>query len=310
MVTISTSNAATAQYVRNVPNLNDEHFALWQKFVESKTGIRLPVQRRSFLQTSLGLRMLELGLNDYEAYYQYLHSGISGAIEWDTLVDRLMVQETRFWRDQDSMQLVSEHIRSVSKSASKDVFHLWSVGCSSGEEAYSLAHCADQALSQNVSRFAVTGTDISTHVLRRARRARYNIRAIQAGAPYIAHDIFEEITPSATVKSSSVGSEYQIKKYLRDRCCFSQVNIMNLRQCPLFDQDVIYCQNVLIYFRRWRRKEILSELAQRLSSNGILVLGLGEITDWSHPLLEPIKNSKVTAFRRVDSAEVTGGTRR
>lgn len=62
--------------------------------------------------------------------------------------------------------------------------------------------------------------------------------------------------------------------------------------------DVIFCQNLLIYFRRWRRREILNRLAERLAPGGLLVIGVGEVADWHHPLLEPVADERVLAFTR------------
>src|SRR5690606_37172354 len=90
----------------------------------------------------------------------------------------------------------------------------------------------------------------------------------------------------------------ELSTSLRERCCFSQVNILNLASYPLHSLQVIYCQNVLIYFRRWRRREILNNLAERLAPGGILVIGLGEMVDYQHPLLEPIRINNISAFMR------------
>ncbi len=88
-----------------VPELDDTQFLRWQSLLEERTGMCLASQRRSFLQTSLGLRMREVGCDSYEQYYERITAGPSGAIEWTTLVDRLTVQETRFFRDPDAQKL-------------------------------------------------------------------------------------------------------------------------------------------------------------------------------------------------------------
>ena len=82
-----------------VPEMDDAQFVRWQSLLEERTGMCLAPQRRSFLQTSLGLRMREVGCDNYQEYYERIVNGASGAIEWSTLVDRLTVQETRFFRD-------------------------------------------------------------------------------------------------------------------------------------------------------------------------------------------------------------------
>lgn len=286
--------------INYVPKLDDVQFGRWQNLLEERTGMCLPLQRRSFLQTSLGLRMQEIGCASYEEYYQRVTDGPSGAIEWNTLVDRLTVQETRFFRDPDAYEFVDQYVQQlVTELADDETLECWSVGCSSGEEAYSLAMVADRYLTPLGKRYAVTGTDISTIVLRKARSGRYQPRALE----WVPQDYL-----ASSFKTSGI-NEIEISDRLRKRCCFSQVNILNLEACPLNSQHIIYCQNVLIYFRRWRRREILNVLAERLAPGGILVIGLGEMVDFNHPLLEPAHNGQISAFVR-KKTNSTGETAR
>lgn len=287
--------------ISTIPELDDTQFVRWQALLEERTGMCLPRQRRSFLQTSLGLRMLEVGCDSYQSYYDKVLNGSSGAIEWSTLVDRLTVQETRFFRDPDAFEFVAQHMRTQAEiRTDSDVFECWSVGCSSGEEAYTMAMLADDILGSRGQRYAVTGTDISTIVLRKARLGRYLSRALNW-------------VPEAYRQTAlnDVGNNViEVAEHLRKRCCFSQVNILNLSAFPLHSQHVIYCQNVLIYFRRWRRREILNALVERLVPGGILVIGLGEMVDWKHPLLEPVRSSRVSAFVRKQSNTTEEAARR
>jgi len=295
-----------SQSIRNslstVPALDDVQFSRWQGLLEERTGMFLPPQRRSFLQTSLGLRMLELGLSDYSEYYDRILQGPAGAMEWSTLVDRLTVQETRFFRDPDALQLVTEHIRRLMPvlQQSEQTLEFWSVGCSSGEEVYTLAMLAEEQLKDSGLNYSVTGTDISTIVLRKARSGRYPLRVMER-IPLAYHDwAFSPLS----------AQQIEVAGHLRRRCCFSQVNVLNLKNCPLQSQHIIFCQNVLIYFRRWRRREILDALAQRLAPGGLLVLGLGEMVDWQHPLLESVHSGQVTAFVRKQSTSTWESARR
>jgi type IV pilus assembly protein PilK len=295
-----------SQSIRNglstVPELDDVQFTRWQGLLEERTGMYMPIQRRSFLQTSLGLRMLELGLRDYGEYFQQVTKGPSGAIEWSTLVDRLTVQETRFFRDPDALAFVEEFIRSLIPALidKDESLEIWSVGCASGEEPYTLAMIAEQLLGSLGMSYSVTGTDISTIVLRKARSGRYPLRALER-IPINYHSWAVEPLSSQQLEVSSK---------IRKRCCFSQVNVLNLKNSPLQSLHIIFCQNVLIYFRRWRRREILDALAQRLAPGGLLVLGLGEMVDWKHPLLEPVHSGQVTAFVRKQSTSSGESARR
>ncbi len=97
--------------------------------------------------------------------------------------------------------------------------------------------------------------------------------------------------------------QYQVVPVLRDRVCFTRLNILELAQAPIRALDIIFCQNLLIYFRRWRRRELLNQLAKRLAPDGVVMIGLGEIMDWDNPLLEPVADDRVQAYRRRDYME-------
>ena len=89
-----------------------------------------------------------------------------------------------------------------------------------------------------------------------------------------------------------------MKDAVKKKVAFVQLNIMELDRAPLSDMDVIFCQNVLIYFRRFRKRDILANLAVRLAPGGLLVLGVGEAADWSHPALSRVDYPDTLAFRR------------
>lgn len=274
-----------------MPDMEEEQFLRWQNLLEERTGMCLSPHRKSFLQTSLGIRMRELECDDYEDYYQRVTTGAGGAIEWTTLSDRLTVQETRFFRDPDAMMFVKNHLLEIADTQTKNhSVEILSMGCSSGEEVYSLAMLAEECLAPLGIKFSVTGADLSTVVLRKARQGIYPIRKLETLPVSYRQQYCDEIG----------NNEYQIMPFLRDRTCFTQVNALNLDAFPIEGLSVIYCQNLLIYFRRWRRKEILNALADRLVPGGILVIGLGEMVDWQHPNLIQIDNHKLSVYVRRD----------
>lgn len=90
--------------------MDDVQFTHWTSLLEERTGMHLPKERRSFLETSLGLRMKEIGIQDFAAYYHHLQSEKNGEKEWLTLVDRLTVHETRFFRHEPSLEFLEEVI--------------------------------------------------------------------------------------------------------------------------------------------------------------------------------------------------------
>ena len=276
--------------VQPVPEMTPEQYDKWQNLLEGRTGNHISWQHRSILQANLAGRMRELGLSDYDTYYQRV-TAADGSLEWTTLVERLTVHETRFFRHPPSFDLMTSFLEQRIAEKQQSGLELWSVGCSTGEETWSLAMTVCQLLRQSkqVIRYSVTGTDISLKALAQARQGEYARRRLGDLSPELQQRYFEECA----------GSTLRIAPLLRERVCFTRVNVLDLERAPMRNMDVICCQNLLIYFRPWRRRIILGQLAERLAPGGLLVLGPGEITDWTYPDLQQVNNDQVLAFYRL-----------
>lgn len=274
-----------------------QQFHQWQALLEARTGVCVNDQRRVFFQTSLATRMRELQIDNYQSYYEYVTQGPAGAIEWSTLIDRLTVRETSFMRHRPSFDSVERHLQTLLKARSPaQPLQLWSLGCASGEEAYSLAIITEQSLASGDSKnpdYAIWATDISLKALEQARLGQYP--ASRLGG-------ITDAEQARWMKPAGQG-KLEILPVLRDRICFTRLNILELAQAPIRDLDVIFCQNLLIYFRRWRRRDLLNLLAKRLAPGGMLIIGLGEIVDWNNPLLERVPDDRVQAYVRRDTHE-------
>jgi len=280
--------------IKSTPAMDAEQFQLWQALLEERTGMTLSNERKTFLETSLSIRMRELGIEDYDTYYEHLMVGSteSRAMEWSVLVDRLTVQETSFFRHPSSYALVEEFVQRF-KAEQPDGASLdaWSVGCSTGEEAYSLAMMINEQLNGGGRKlfYGITATDISLPTLAKARKGEYPARRVLQVDPLLREKYFQPCGNEQTLAVTPVLSE---------RICFARLNVLDLSNAPMNDMDLIFCQNMLIYFRRWRKRQIVNRLAERLAPGGILVLGPGEVADWQHPDLERIHFADTLAFRR------------
>ena len=275
--------------------MDGAQFRQWQALLEQRTGVCVSQQRQAYLQTSLGARMRELGIGDYQAYYEHITAGIDGALEWSALIEWLTVRETSFMRHRASYDCVAQFLAGR-LSGSRGPLQLWSVGCASGEEAYSLAIIMEQVLAQagqDRRDYGIWASDISQRALDQARLGHY--AAGRLGGLTEA-ELEQWLQPLQ-------GGQYRVAPALRDRVCFTRLNILELAQAPIRDLDIIFCQNLLIYFRRWRRRNLLNQLALRLAPGGMLVIGPGEIMDWNNPLLEPVADDRVQAYRRRGSME-------
>ena len=133
-----------------LPEMGDAVFQRFAATLTERTGMRLPPERKTFLVTSVGLRMREVGFREYLDYLEFLGSGSRGELEWATLVDRLTVHETRFFRDPDAMAYVAHAClpRMLQRVAQGRPVHAWSAGCATGEEAFSLAMVLEREIGR------------------------------------------------------------------------------------------------------------------------------------------------------------------
>ena len=273
--------------------MDEAQFERWAALLEQRTGIHLPARRRSFLVSSLNIRMQELGIDDYESYFEYLTTGKRGVVEWEILVDRLTVHETRFYRDDQALRVVREHAREwlAEHESSRERFELWSVGCATGEEAYSLAILLDDLFMHSNSQayLGITATDVSSASLTAGRQAIYHRNRIKNLPQDLQEYYFEELDEL----------HVRVIPELQRRVCFMRQNLLQLDNSRIGQMDIIFCQNVLIYFPRERRIQILDYLVEHLKPGGLLVLGAGEIIDWHNPITTSESRQGVLAYRRV-----------
>ena len=218
--------------------MDDEQFILWQALLEDRTGMQISAQRKSFLETSLAIRMREVGLQDYDAYYEKLMSGLTGEVEWATLVDRLTVQETSFFRHTSSFELVHDYCDTRLKEGASSL-DLWCVGCSTGEEPYSLGMMLNGLVEQHQGKYwGITATDISLPALSKARQGIYSKRKLDLMSDEYKSRYFTTLPGSSLSESRKV----QVSRELKDRICFAQVNVLELESAPMAGMDVIFCQ--------------------------------------------------------------------
>ena len=153
-----------------------------------------------------------------------------------------------------------------------------------------MAICAAEVLkdSEWAGQFGVTGTDISLNALNKAREASYAARRL------------EQLDGELCERYFAVREDgrFQVVPALTERVCCARLNVLDVAKAPMSDMDVIFCQNLLIYFRRWRRRELLNRLVERLVPGGLLVIGVGEVAEWQHPELEAVADERVLAFTR------------
>ena len=272
-----------------IPDLTEEQFARWQDIVEQRTGIYL-AKHKSILQAGLTRRMREIECDDYEAYYRRITAS-NDHVEWAALLNSMTVKETSFFRHTEAYDYLRKYLAKQLIKDGCDSVHLWSVGCSTGEEAYSLAIVADECVKASAGkcRYGVTATDISHAALSSARRGYYSARKLELMEARTRNSYFERINDR----------QYEIAPQLKERVCFAQGNIVELETSPIGGMDVIFCQNVLIYFQRSIQNDVMDQLAERLKPGGLMIVGLGEAAEWRSDKVRRVSDDTIQGYMRI-----------
>lgn len=257
--------------------INTELASLWRSLIESRIGMVLPVRQHQLFEQRIVKNMAQYQL-DAESYYKLVCQNKS---EWQQLAESLVVHETSFFRHQPSFDLVEHYLMHATSGVK-----MWSVGCSTGEEAWSLAMLADRFAMYG---YEVLATDISQQVLVSAKEGRYLARKVQ-----------HIPTRFRSNYGQLVGQHYwQIAESLKAHVFFRQFNLMNVVAVPFRKLNIIYCHNVLIYFKKFDRRDILNALVKCLDVGGILVVGPGEVLEWRHYQLKKIDWSGTLAYEKI-----------
>lgn len=289
-INATTATGPSWQY-QAAPELNQEQFERWQALLERRTGISYELHK-SILQAGLYRRMYEIGVNDYEHYFQMVQDGAAGFLEWGELLNRVTIQETRFCRDQGAFSFLEQYLlqRIVELQSRDDTLELWSAGCASGEEAWSLAIQAKRCIEQlgEPMYYGVIGTDISNAALNIARRAEYQEAQLADLLPEWRCGNLQTLE----------GDRARVVESLADRVCFVQSNLVFAEELLGIDMDVIFCQNVLIYFRQSSKHKVLDCLVDHLKPGGLLVVGPGESVGWTHSGVSRVRSGQLEAYIR------------
>jgi type IV pilus assembly protein PilK len=262
----------------------------WCDLILRRSGLAFRSTRVPDVLAVVRERMRACGVATERAFYQHLSAGASTA-DWDALVDRLTNNETSFFRHPASFDALRRQILPELRDARPrgGRLNLWSAGCSTGQEAYSLAMVAmaDPALNGEVT---VWGGDISQTAIEVARRGRYNHRAVATVPDGFRARFLRPAGPEPA-------SEFDVAEELRQRVRFIAMNLAEAGAFRL-NYDVIFCHNVLIYFAPAVVTSVVAFLASCLKQGGYLLLGPGEAPNERPAGLEPVTVHGVRAFHR------------
>jgi chemotaxis protein methyltransferase CheR len=257
-----------------VPSLSDGEYARFQSLVLRETGITLSDQKKALVVGRLGSRLRNRRIATFSEYYRILQDPAE-ADELQAAIDLITTNETSFFREADHFQILRNHLHSLRPVPFP--FRVWSAASSSGEEAYTLAMVLSDELGS--ADWRVVGTDISTRVLERARKAIYPMER----AATIPKEFLQRFCLKGQGRHEGL---FLIQRSLRERVSFHQANLCQAlpRLGPF---DVAFLRNVLIYFDVVQKRLVVDAVRSQLKPGGLLIVGHSEsLTGISEGLIQ------------------------
>ncbi len=233
----------------------------------ARTGQQLATGRRWRIDTALRPLLVQYGLASLDVLVSRVVSGECPELA-DAAIDALLNHETFFYRDMAAFKLLDEQglTRFHSARATTKRLRIWSAGCSTGQEAYTLAMMiADRPDRWNGWTIEIVGTDLSASAIEQARAGRYSQFEIQRGLP-VTH-MLRRFEPDGT-------EHWRASDDLRSAVRFRVHNL--LEPPPAGQFDIVLCRNVLLYFSPDVRSLVFGRLAGTMPPDGLLMLGAGE----------------------------------
>lgn len=280
--------------MRAAVTISDKEFHRLSEFIHTECGIKMPSVKKVMLEARLQKRLRALGMSTFSEYCDFLFSPRGIDIELVHMIDVVTTNKTDFFREPAHFTyltgtvlpaLIRLHGAGVRKPLS-----VWSAGCSTGEEPYTLSMVLSEFARREVSGFSffILATDISTRVLEAAQRGIYSEDRIQP--------IPQELRKRYLLRSRDRSRDLvRIVPELRERVLFRRLNFMEgdfgMRKLV----DIVFCRNVLIYFDKETQEAVLNRFCRHLVPGGYLFLGHSETLNG---LDVPLVQTSPTIYRK------------
>lgn len=253
----------------NVLPLSECEFKLFREFLEKETGLCFDKDKKDFLRFALWERLKKWEFDSFQEYYNFLKFHYDGHRELRELLILITIGETRFFRNGPQFDalitsVLPEIIKRKTYSADKSI-RVWSVGCSRGDEPYSIAIAIMETISEHGNwDISILGTDINDHALNCARKAVYNKRDTEDIPEAYLNKYFEK-----------AGASYLLNERVKSLVKFKYHNLIKEDYATeeMQNLDLLFCRNVTIYFNFQTTKRIIEKFYDNLNNEGYLFVG-------------------------------------
>ena len=271
-----------------IEQLSPQQFERFRNLIYTMSGIRISDNKFSMLSNRIRRRLKAGEFAGFDAYYRYLTSP-QGNGEIEHFLDEITTNETFFFRTASHFEwfkseLISQMVSAERRGARSRSLRIWSAGCATGAEPYSIAIC----LQENLFRLrdwslTIVGTDISEEALREAREGVFKHRAVEAATERQLRRCFQ----------SREGDHWQVRPEVKKFVRFERHNLMTRMSEPPF--DCIFIRNVLIYFDQDSKRTVVNNLIRALTPGGFLIVGPSE---GIYSMLEPLERLSTFLYQK------------
>ncbi|WP_029893325.1 CheR family methyltransferase [Desulfohalovibrio reitneri] len=274
--------------------ISNDEFVQLRDFIYQKSGIYIADNRKYLLENRLANRIKHLNLKNFGEYYYYLQYDPRKQQELNKLFEAVTTNETSFYRNPPQLKVFQEKVLKdvleERRAQRQKSLRIWSAGCSTGEEPYTLSIILHELLGSEISQWniKITANDLSEAVLASARRGIYTDYALRTTPKEIVSKYF---TPE--------DGKYKVKPEVKRLVNFGQINLSDRAQLKRVERSqIVFCRNVIIYFDDEVKKRVIGSFYDNLLPGGYLLIGHSESLHNITRAFKPIHHPGAIVYRK------------
>ncbi len=272
MALFPTAGATSTSPLSKELKISNEEFTQLRDYIYEQCGIYIAETRKYLIENRLSNRLKDLNLKNFGEYYYYLRFDANRRAEMTKLFEVITTNETSFYRNPPQLQVFQEKVLKAEldklRAAHTRKLRIWSAGCSTGEEPYTLAMILHEVLKNEVLTWdiKITANDLSEAVLHSARRGIYSDYALRTTPPEIIARYFKK-----------EGNNYHVEPKLKNLISFGPINLSDKMMLKRVERShIIFCRNVIIYFDDEMKRQVIESFYDNLLPGGCLLIGHSE----------------------------------
>ena len=269
--------------------ITESEFEKLRQLIYERAGISLNDSKRELLCARLSKRVRELGLSSFDEYYDYVIEGDESGQELTVMLNCISTNKTEFFREKQHFEYLLDHILpELRERIGEQPLRIWSAGCATGEEPYSLAMTLHQDAGTDPVNARILASDISTRALRAAHSGLYPAERADCVPQHFLRRFF-------TTRDLPEGPHYEANENLRSLITFRRINLMEAEWPIREPLHLIFCRNVMIYFDGPTQEKLCRRFHDHLHPGGYLFVGHSESLSYKQL---PLRLIQPTIYRR------------